>query len=144
MPQAKNKNICVIGGGYWGKNHIKALAKLNSLKGIVEIDINVLQSLKNIYPGVKGHLNIKDALAENYDGYVIATPAKTHFEIAKFFIENKQNVLIEKPMALSIEDSEELVKLVDENKLNVIGLWYQINSGLIKFFDNENDFIDLD
>ncbi len=34
-------------------------------------------------------------------------------------------------------------KLINENKLNVIGLWYQINSGLIKFLDN-NSFIDLD
>ena len=34
-------------------------------------------------------------------------------------------------------------KLINENKLNVIGLWYQINSGLIKFLDN-NKFIDLD
>ena len=35
-------------------------------------------------------------------------------------------------------------KLINENKLNVIGLWYQINSGLIKFLDNNNSFIDLD
>ena len=35
-------------------------------------------------------------------------------------------------------------KLIIENKLNVIGLWYQINSGLIKFLDNNNSFIDLD
>ena len=35
-------------------------------------------------------------------------------------------------------------KLINENKLNVIGLWYQINSGLIKFLDNNNNFIDLD
>jgi len=34
-------------------------------------------------------------------------------------------------------------KLINENKLNVIGLWYQINSGLIKYLDN-NSFIDLD
>ena len=34
-------------------------------------------------------------------------------------------------------------KLINENKLNVVGLWYQINSGLIKFLDN-NIFIDLD
>ena len=34
-------------------------------------------------------------------------------------------------------------KLINENKLSVIGLWYQINSGLIKFLDN-NSFIDLD
>jgi len=34
-------------------------------------------------------------------------------------------------------------KLIIKNKLNVIGLWYQINSGLIKFLDNNNNFIDL-
>tara|TARA_Y100001935_G_scaffold226967_1_gene204976 strand:+ start:343 stop:627 length:285 start_codon:yes stop_codon:yes gene_type:complete len=35
-------------------------------------------------------------------------------------------------------------KLINENKLNVIGLWYQIKTGLIKFLDNNNNFIDLD
>ena len=34
-------------------------------------------------------------------------------------------------------------KSINENKLNVVGLWYQINSGLIKFLDNNNSFIDL-
>ena len=34
-------------------------------------------------------------------------------------------------------------KLINENKLNIIGLWYQINSGLIKFLDNDS-FTDLD
>ena len=35
-------------------------------------------------------------------------------------------------------------KLINENKLNVIGLWYQINSGVIKFLDNNDNFINLD
>ena len=35
-------------------------------------------------------------------------------------------------------------KLINKNKLNIIGLWYQINSGLIKFLDKNNTFIDLD
>ena len=33
-----NKKICVIGAGYWGKNHITTLERLNALNGIVEID----------------------------------------------------------------------------------------------------------
>ena len=33
-----NKNICVVGAGYWGKNHIKTLNRLNVLKGIVELE----------------------------------------------------------------------------------------------------------
>ena len=35
-------------------------------------------------------------------------------------------------------------KSINENKLNVVGLWYQINSGLIKFLDKNNSFTDLD
>ena len=34
-------------------------------------------------------------------------------------------------------------KLIKENKLNIIGMWYQINSGLIEYLDNENNFIKL-
>ena len=36
-----NKNICVVGAGYWGENHIKTLNRLNALKGIVELDHKV-------------------------------------------------------------------------------------------------------
>ena len=43
----------------------------------------------------------------------------------------------------NLYEYEFINKLINENKLNVIGLWYQINSGLIKFLDN-NSFIVLD
>ena len=44
----------------------------------------------------------------------------------------------------NLYEYEFINKLINDNKLNVIGLWYQINSGLIKFLDNNNNFIDLD
>ncbi len=44
----------------------------------------------------------------------------------------------------NLREYDFIEKLINENKLNVIGLWYQINSGLIKFLDNNNSFIDLD
>ena len=115
-----NKKICVIGAGYWGKNHIKTLSKLNVLKGVVELDDNILKSFINAYPGIQGHSNIEDALLENYDGFTIATPAKTHFEIAKIIINAGKPLLIEKPMTLSIEEAEELVTLADENEVNAM------------------------
>ena len=114
------KKICVIGAGYWGKNHIKTLESLNALGGIVEINKNILESFLNIYPKIQGHPSIEDALQEDYDGYIVATPAQTHFEIAKLLIERNKNVLIEKPMTLSIKESEELVSLVNENKVSAM------------------------
>ena len=107
-----DKKICVIGAGYWGKNHIKTLSGLNALNGIVELDFNILKSVQNTYPNIKGHSSVLDSLNEDYDGYVIATPASTHFEIAKILIKAQKHILIEKPMTLSIDEAEELIVLM--------------------------------
>ena len=115
-----NKSICVVGAGYWGKNHIKTLSQLNVLRGIVEEDKAILKILLNKYPGVSGHSSIEDALLKDYDGYTIATPAKTHFEIAKAIINAQKNLLIEKPMTLSIKEAEQLVLLSEKNKINAM------------------------
>ena len=44
---AMKKKICVVEAGYWGKNHIRTLDRLNGLKGIVELDTNILKELLN-------------------------------------------------------------------------------------------------
>lgn len=48
------KNICVIGGGRWGKNHIRTLSGLGCLAAIVESDSARLNAFLDEYPGVKG------------------------------------------------------------------------------------------
>ena len=115
-----NKNICVVGAGYWGENHIRTLNRLNVLKGIVELDLNILKNFLNKYPGVQGYSSIEDALLGDYDGFVVATPARTHFQIAKKIMNAQKHLLIEKPMTLSIEESRELVILSEKNKVNAM------------------------
>ena len=39
-----NKKICVVGAGYWGKNHIRTFHELGTLGGIVEFNTKVLDS----------------------------------------------------------------------------------------------------
>ena len=115
-----NKTICVIGAGYWGKNHIRTLSKLNALGGVVDLDKGLLDSVKKEYPGLKTHIKVTEALLANYDGYIIATPANTHFSITKMIIEAKRPLLIEKPMTLTVEDAEILVSLAEKNNVNVL------------------------
>ena len=115
-----NKRICVIGAGYWGNNHIRTLNTLKSLDGIVELDSITLKSQLKKYPGIKGHSNIEDALLEDYDGFTIATPAKTHYEIAKKIIESHKPVLIEKPLALCFDEADELASISKKNSVNVM------------------------
>ena len=120
MSDTINKNICVVGAGYWGKNHIRILNQLNVLKGIVELDCDILNTFLNKYPDINGYSKIEDALNEDYDGFIIATPAKTHFEIAKIIISAKKHILIEKPMTLCVEEAKELVALAEKNKVNAM------------------------
>ena len=104
-----NKKICVVGGGYWGKNHIKTLYNLDSLGGIVDPSEEILNTHKKIYNDINYYSSLDDALNEKeFSGFIVATPAHTHFEVAKKIILRKNHVLIEKPFTLNIEDADML------------------------------------
>ncbi len=108
------KKICVIGGGRWGQNHIKTLYQLGNLGGIVESNSDRLKTLLEQFP-VEGFTSVEAALERGFDGYTVATPAVTHYPIGKILLEKGQNVLIEKPMTLSAEESEKLVALAEKS-----------------------------
>ena len=40
------KNICVVGGGYWGKNHIRTLDALGYLGGLVDSNLSLIENYK--------------------------------------------------------------------------------------------------
>ena len=109
-----NKNICVIGGGRWGQNHIKTLFQMGCLGGIVESNTQRLEELLDICP-VKGFTNLEQALQVGFDGYVVAAPAALHYSIGKTLLEKGQNVLVEKPLTLSSKESAELVEIAEES-----------------------------
>ncbi len=115
-----NKRICVVGAGNWGKNHINTLNQLNSLAGLVDKDDNQLNIFKEKYPTIKVYNRVDDALDDIYDGYVVATNAQSHFEIAKILIENNQHVLVEKPFTLNSDDAITLHNLAIDKNVNLM------------------------
>ena len=82
-------NICVIGAGNWGKNHIDTLSSLDALAGVVEIDKRKINNLKETYPDIKYFDSLDKAIGMNFDGYIVCTPSSTHASIAKVIINNK-------------------------------------------------------
>ena len=115
-----NKKVCVVGAGRWGKNHIKTLRNLGNLGGIVEPDTVIRNDCQKKYSDIKIFANIKEAVRENFDGFTVATPAETHFEIAKFIINHKKHVLVEKPITLKAAEAISLKKLAEENGVNLM------------------------
>ena len=116
-----DRKVCVVGAGYWGKNHIKTLYELDALGGIVENNTALLHDISKSYPNVKSYPSLEDALEnDDFAGFTVATPAETHFELSKGIIEANKHVLVEKPFTLNIENAEELVKLADDNNVNIM------------------------
>ena len=80
------RNVCVVGAGKWGKNHVRTLNGLGVLGGIVEQDSVLIESNKKLYPEIDYYSTVDESFAGDFDGYVVATPAHTHFELAKKII----------------------------------------------------------
>ena len=79
-----DRKVCVVGAGYWGKNHIRTLYELDSLGGIVENNTALLQDISKSYPNVESYPSLEDALKnDDFSGFTVATPAETHFELSK-------------------------------------------------------------
>jgi len=115
-----NKKICVVGAGRWGKNHIKTLHELGCLAGIVEASADVRTEFKEKYPGIKTFTTVRDAIKEDFDGFTVATPAETHYDVAKFIIEQGKHVLVEKPITTRLAEARHLKELAEENGVNLM------------------------
>jgi len=116
-----SKKVCVVGAGKWGKYHILTLHELGALGGIVDSNSDVLNQLSQKYFGIKTFSQLDDALSHSdFSGFTVATPANTHFDIARKIIEAKKHVLVEKPLTLTIDHAEILVKLADKKSVNLM------------------------
>ncbi len=112
-----NRNIAVVGCGYWGKNLVRNFAELGALRAICDADSGILRALEASYPSVNTETEFHRVL-ENSDiqGVVIATPAVRHYSMAKEAVVAGKDVFVEKPLALEIEQGEELVELAEKHR----------------------------
>ena len=118
--QPRNK-VCVVGAGHWGTNHISTLFEMGALGGIVENIEQVRNELKSKYPSISVFHRISDALKSgDYAGYVVATPAETHFEIALKIIHAGCHVLVEKPVTLNIDEARNLKETAEVQNVNLM------------------------
>lgn len=113
-------SVCVIGAGRWGKNHIKTLAGLKALGGIVETRPKVRSELESIYPDVNVFDTVEAALKKPFHGYTVATPAETHFEIGMKVLQAGKHVLIEKPITLKADEAKTLKETAEKQQVNLM------------------------
>ena len=106
-------NVGIVGFGYWGQNLVRNLknTKNCNVTHIAESEIKKHEQIHELYPDIE--IEPFDVIIKNskIDAIVIATSVSSHYELAKAALENNKHVLIEKPIAYSEKNAEELIKL---------------------------------
>src|SRR5262249_52547722 len=110
--------LAVIGGGYWGSKHIRIVSCLPAVDEVVvvEVDRATREKIKAAFPMARLFDDLKAALPL-VDSVIIATPPRTHAELAIECLLHGKHVLIEKPIATSIRDACTLGQLASRSNL---------------------------
>jgi predicted dehydrogenase len=117
---AKQIKVGVVGCGYWGPNLVRNFRAIPdcSLKVMCDISEKRLAHLRALYPGVEGVTDYTHTLnGLGLDAVVIATAVRLHHSMAKASLLAGKHTFIEKPMAASSEQCEELVDIAREKGL---------------------------
>jgi predicted dehydrogenase len=116
----RRTKIGVVGLGYWGPNLVRNLRSLPdcSLTTVCDTNKQRLQHLRALYPGIAGETDYKQLLdGADLDAIVIATSVHLHYPMAKASLLAGKHTLIEKPMACSSEECEDLIEIAQRKGL---------------------------
>jgi UDP-N-acetylglucosamine 3-dehydrogenase len=112
----------VIGVGSMGKNHLRTYSEISKIQLVAISDLN--ETLGNILSNefnVKYYKDYKKMIDIEKPNIVsICVPTFFHYQIAKYCIERKNNILLEKPITMDIHEAEELLKLAKENNIKFL------------------------
>ena len=109
--------IGVFGAGHLGKIHLKLLneSKKFSLIGFHDVDAEYSIKIEKEF-GYK-YFNDSDLLIESSEALAIITPTQFHHEIAIKCLEKSKHIFIEKPIAHTVNEAEEILRLSKEKKI---------------------------
>lgn len=109
--------IGVLGAGHLGKIHLRLLNQSTCYELVGFYDPNEENALKVEEEfGYKKFNTILD-LIENVDVVDIVTPTLSHYDCAKIAIQNNKHVFLEKPIANTVEEAEELIALAKKHNV---------------------------
>ncbi|HTX77924.1 MAG TPA: Gfo/Idh/MocA family oxidoreductase [Terracidiphilus sp.] len=131
------KRIAVIGSGYWGRNLVRNFHQLGALHTVCDGNPQVEAEVREKYPQAVFRAAYGDVLVDpNVDAVVLATPAVTHFEMARQAMEAGKDVYVEKPLALKVEEGAELARLAERRgRIVMVGHILQYHPAVRKLKD---------
>ena len=129
---AKKLRVGVVGVGYLGKFHAEKYAHMEDVELVGVADIDPVAATKVAdrlsTTAYTGHA----ALLDRVDAVSVVVPTSAHFAVARDFLENGVDVLIEKPMTTTLEEADALVTLAENQDLIIqVGHLERFNQAVV-------------
>jgi len=108
--------VGVVGCGYWGPNLVRNLRQASdcNLKLLCDVSEQRLRHMQRLYPDLQVTTQFENILNDaEIEAVVIATPVRFHYDMAKAALLAGKHVFVEKPIARTAAESEELVALAE-------------------------------
>ncbi len=115
----ENITIAQIGCGYWGPNLLRNFSAQNDcwVKYVADERDERLNYVKANFPKTEVCKDIDSVLRDaEVDAVIIATPAASHYELTRQAMQSGKHVFVEKPLATSTKQADELIALADEKQ----------------------------
>jgi len=112
--------IAVVGYGYWGPNLVRNILERPAfhLGGLCELDASRIAEFSVRHPTIPVTDDLEAFLLDpEIEAVAIATPPSTHHELARRCLEAGKHVLVEKPLATSPAEAEDLMAVAEESGL---------------------------
>jgi len=116
-------NVGVVGCGYWGPNLARNFNALpnSRLAAVCDVSVDRLKHMKELYPNVELFNDYPKFLKEaKLDAVAVATSVGRHFSMCKASLEAGLHTMVEKPMATSSAECEELDRIAREKGLTLM------------------------
>jgi UDP-2-acetamido-3-amino-2,3-dideoxy-glucuronate N-acetyltransferase len=133
-PKDSRAFVAVVGIGYWGKNLVRNFYDLGALRVLCDAKESVETKYERQYAGVRFYREFNAVLSDpSVTAVALATPAITHYEMAKAALEAGKDVLVEKPLAIDIQHGEDLVRLAGSNgRILMVGHILRYHPAILK------------
>jgi UDP-N-acetylglucosamine 3-dehydrogenase len=130
----KKLRVAVIGVGSMGKNHARIYSELKSVEliGVADVSETLAASIARNY-GCKAFADYNDLLDESLDALSIVVPTTLHKKVALDAIRKGINVLVEKPIANTVENADAVIKAARNKGVKLmVGHVERFNPAIIK------------
>ena len=130
------RGAAVVGLGYWGPNWIRNLSQLHRADRVVACDLDRerRERIAGMFPNIETYSSLDEVVEDpDIEAVVVATPVNTHYPIARRLLNAGKSVLIEKPLATSREEGEDLVRVARRNKVVLmVGHTFEYSAPVLK------------